>query len=42
LVENIIESDSVTVAIGKLFGDGGSYDGNEIFRYPEDNGYARY
>jgi IS5 family transposase len=36
LVENIIESDSIT-AIGKLFGDG-SYEGNEIFRYLADNG----
>ena len=37
LVENIIGSDSVT-AIGKLLGDDGSYEGNEIFRYLEDNG----
>jgi hypothetical protein len=36
LVENIIESDSVT-AIGKLFGDG-AYEGNDIFRYLADNG----
>jgi hypothetical protein len=36
LVENIIKSDNVTVAIGKLFADG-SYDGNEIFRYLADN-----
>ena len=37
LVENIIKSDSVT-AIGKLFGDDGAYEGNEIFRYLEGNG----
>ena len=37
LVENIIKSDSVT-AIGKLFVDDGAYEGNEIFRYLEDNG----
>ena len=36
LVENIIESDSVT-AIGKLFADG-AYEGNDIFRYLADNG----
>ncbi len=36
LVENIIESDSVT-AIGKLFADE-AYDGNEIFRKLGDNG----
>jgi hypothetical protein len=40
LVENIIESDSVT-AIGKLFGDG-AYEGNDIFRYLGDNGYAMH
>jgi hypothetical protein len=33
LVENIIKSDSVTTtAIGKLFGDGGAYDDNDVFR----------
>jgi hypothetical protein len=37
LVENIIKSDNVTVAIGKLFGDG-AYEGNDIFRYLVDNG----
>jgi hypothetical protein len=37
LVENIIKSDNVTVAIGKLFGDG-AYEGNDIFRYLADNG----
>ena len=37
LVKNIIKSDSVT-AIGKLFGDDGAYEGNEIFRYLEGNG----
>jgi hypothetical protein len=38
LVENIIESDSVTVSIGKLFADDGAYDGNEIFNFLADNG----
>ena len=37
LVENIIKSDSMATAIGKLFADG-AYDGNEIFRYLGDNG----
>ena len=37
LVENIIKSDSVTTAIGKLFGDG-AYESNEIFRYLGENG----
>ncbi len=37
LVENIIKSDNVTVAIGKLFGDG-AYDSNDIFGYLSDNG----
>ena len=33
MVENIIKSDSVTTtAIGKLFGDDGAYDGNDVFR----------
>jgi hypothetical protein len=36
--ENIIKSDNVTVAIGKLFADDGAYDGNNIFRYLADNG----
>ena len=40
LVENIIESDKI-ITIGKLFADG-AYDGNEIFRYLSDNGYAMY
>ena len=31
LVDNIIKSDDMTTAIGKLFGDG-AYDSNEIFR----------
>ena len=43
MVENIIKSDSVTTtAIGKLFGDGSAYDGNEIFRYLGDNGILSY
>jgi hypothetical protein len=43
LVDNIIKSDNVTVAIGKLLGDDGAYESNEIFRYlSADNGYAMY
>jgi hypothetical protein len=43
LVKNIIKSDNVTVAIGKLLGDDGAYESNEIFRYlSADNGYAMY
>ena len=38
LVDNIITSDSMTTTIGKLFGDDGAYEGNEIFRHLEDNG----
>jgi hypothetical protein len=43
LVENIIKSNGMSTtaaaaAIGKLFGDDGTYEGNEIFRYLEDNG----
>jgi uncharacterized protein with FMN-binding domain len=47
LIENIIKSEDMstttttTTTIGKLFGDG-AYECNEIFRYLEDNGYARY
>ena len=37
LVESIIKSNSVTTAIGKLFGDG-AYEGNDIFKYLSDNG----
>ena len=40
LVDNVIKSDDMTTtttAIGKLFADG-AYEGNEIFRYLEDNG----
>jgi hypothetical protein len=37
LVENVIKSNSVTAAIGKLFADG-AYDSNDIFRYLADNG----
>ncbi len=36
LVDDIIKSDNVTVAIGKLFGDG-AYEGSDIFRYLADN-----
>jgi hypothetical protein len=38
LVENVIKSNSVTAAIGKLFADGGAYDSNDIFRYLTNNG----
>jgi hypothetical protein len=38
LVENIIKSDGITTTIGKLFGDDGSYEGNDIFGYIADNG----
>jgi hypothetical protein len=39
LVENVIKSNNVTAAIGKLFGDGAcAYDSNDIFRYLTDNG----
>jgi hypothetical protein len=44
LVENIIKSNGMSTtaaaaaAIGKLFGDDGAYEGNEIFRYLENNG----
>ena len=44
LIENIIKSEDMsttTTAIGKLFGDG-AYEGNDIFRYLEDNGYAMH
>jgi hypothetical protein len=34
----ILKSHNVTVAIGKLFANDGSYDSNDIFRYLEDNG----
>ena len=37
LMENIIKSDSMATAIGKLFGDG-AYDGNDIFICISDNG----
>jgi hypothetical protein len=37
LVENIVKSNR-KLTIGKLFGDDGAYEGNEIFRYLEDNG----
>src|SRR3954452_24170469 len=38
LVENIIKSEDMsTTTLGKLFGDG-AYEGNDIFRYLEDNG----
>ena len=40
LVENIIKSEymSTTTTLGKLFGDDGAYEGNDIFRYLGDNG----
>jgi hypothetical protein len=37
LVENVIKSNSVTAAVGKLFADG-AYEGNDIFRYLTNNG----
>jgi DDE family transposase len=37
LVDEIIESDSITTAIGKIFGDG-AHDNNDAFRYLSDNG----
>ncbi len=37
LVEDIIKSDGMTTAIGKLFADG-AYDSNDIFRCLSDNG----
>ena len=40
LIENVMESDK-QITIGNLFADG-AYDGNEIFRYLGDNGYALY
>ena len=42
LVENIIESNSVTVPINKLFAEDGAYDGNDIFRYIADNGILSF
>jgi hypothetical protein len=44
LIENIIKSEEMsttttTTAIGKLFGEDGAYEGNDIFRYlSTDNG----
>ena len=40
LVNDVTKSDK-QITIGKLFADG-AYDGNEIFRYLSDNGYAMY
>ncbi len=40
LIDNVIESDK-QITIGNLFADG-AYDGNVIFRYLSDNGYAMY
>ena len=37
LVENIIETDWIT-AIGKLYGDDGAYEDNDVFSYLFDNG----
>jgi hypothetical protein len=35
LVNDVVKSDSsmTSTTIGKLFGDEGAYDGNDIFRY---------
>ena len=41
LIENVIESDK-QITIGILLAEDGAYDGNEIFRYLSDNGYAMY
>ncbi len=41
LIDNVIESDK-QITIGKLLAEDGAYDGNEIFRYLSDNGYAMY
>jgi hypothetical protein len=44
LVENIIKSDEMTTTtIGKLFGDDGLYESNDVFRYlSTDNGILHY
>ena len=34
MVDSIFKSDKI---VGKLFADGGAYDGNDIFEYLEDN-----
>ncbi len=36
LMDDVIKSNSITAAVGKLFADG-AYDGNDIFRYLTDN-----
>ena len=39
LVDEVIKSDNITTAIGKLIANDGAYDGNDIFRYLlADNG----
>ena len=39
LIDNIIKSEDMsTTTLGKLFGDDGAYEGNDIFRYRGDNG----
>ena len=39
LIDNIIKSEDMsTTTLGKLFGDDGAYEGNDIFRYLGDNG----
>jgi hypothetical protein len=40
LVNDVIKSDSsmTSTTIGKLFGDDGAYQGNDIFRHLADNG----
>ena len=39
LVDNIIKSEDIsTTTLGKLFGDDGAYEGNDIFRYLGDKG----
>ena len=41
LVDEAIKSDNM-ISIGKLFADGASYEGNDIFRYLGDNGIQPY
>ena len=38
MVDEAIKSDNITTTTGKLFADGASYEGNDIFRYLGNNG----
>ena len=40
LVDDVIQSNKITAAVGKLLADG-AYDSNDIFRYLSDNGIYR-